>query len=81
MSNSYSKVCQTMNNKVLHANNGNISKKGNFSLFSWNKGNSLFSNKRDYILVTLDRYHPELFALHEADYNNKVDKGFKNYSI
>ena len=69
------------NNKNNHSLNGNISKKGTITLFSWNKGNSTFGNKRDDILVTIDRYKPDIFASHEANFDIKRDKNFDNYNI
>ena len=50
-------------------------------LFSWNKGNSTFGNKRNDILVTIDRYKPDIFAIHEANFDIKRDRGFDNYNI
>ena len=61
--------------------NGNISKKGTLSLFTWNKGNSTFKNKRDDILVTLERYRPDIFAIQEANFDLINDRGFENYMI
>ena len=55
INNSYSKVCKANSNKVNHIINGNISKKGFLSLYTWNKGNSSFRNRRDDIEVTLER--------------------------
>ena len=52
INNNYSKVCKESSNKNNHILNGNISKKGNISLYAWNKGNSCFKNRRNDILVT-----------------------------
>ena len=79
--NNYSKVCQASNNRTSHTLNGNISKKGTLTLLTWNKGNSTFKNKRDDILVTLDRYKPDIFAIHEANYDLTTDRGFDGYTI
>ena len=79
--NTYNKICQESNNKNNHISNGNISKKGTISLFTWNKGNSTFKNKRDDILVTLERYKPDIFAIQEANFDIINDRGFLNYSI
>ena len=68
-------------NKIVKAINGNISKNGSYFLMSWNKGNSKFSNKRDNILITLDRHMPDIFAIHEANFNGNRDKGFQKYNI
>ena len=78
---SYGKRCQEANNKNIHSLNGNISKKGTISLFSWNKGNSTFGNKRDDILIMIDRFKPDIFAIHEANFNISRDKNFENYNI
>ena len=75
---SYSKRCQEANNKNIHSLNGNISKKGTISLFTWNKGNSTFGNKRDDILITIDRFKPDIFAIHEANFDISRDKNFEN---
>ena len=66
---SYDNFIQKSNNKVFKSINGNISKNGSYFLMSWNKGNSKFSNKRDEILITLDRHMPDIFAIHEANFN------------
>ena len=79
INNTFSKVCQVSNNKINHSINGNISKKGTLTLFTWNKGNSTFQNKRDDILVTIERYRPDIFAIHEANFDLKNDRGFDNY--
>ena len=79
--NSYSKVCKLNNNRISHIKNGNISKNGSFSMLSWNKGNSLFEKKRDDISITLDRHKPDIFAIHEANFNSQVNKGLKNYNL
>merc|ERR1711867_242832 len=42
INNTFSKVCQVSNNRNNHTLNGNISKKGTLTLFTWNKGNSTF---------------------------------------
>ena len=55
LNNTFSKVCQIKNNRINHTVNGNISKKGTITLFTWNKGNSNFKNKRDDILLTIER--------------------------
>ena len=81
INNTFSKVCQVSNNKINHSINGNISKKGTLTLFTWNKGNSTFQNKRDDILVTIERYRPDIFAIHEANFDFQNDKGFENYTI
>ena len=81
VNNSYGKRCQEANNKNNHSLNGNISKKGTITLFSWNKGNSTFGNKRDDILVTIERYKPDIFAIHEANFDIQRDRGFDNYNI
>ena len=78
---SYSKRCQEANNKNIHSLNGNISKKGTISLFTWNKGNSTFGNKRDDIFITIDRFKPDIFAIHEANFDISRDKNFENYNI
>ena len=75
---SYSKRCQEANNKNIHSLNGNISKKGTISLFTWNKGNSTFGNKRDDILITIDIFKPDIFAIHEANFDIGRDKNFDN---
>ena len=81
INNTYSKVCQVSNNRNNHTINGNISKKGTLTLFTWNKGNSTFKNKRDEILVTIERYKPDIFAIHEANFDLNNDRGFENYTI
>ncbi len=81
VNNSYFKTCQEASNKNNHILNGNISNKGNFSLFTWNKGNSTFKNKRDDILVTIERYKPDIFAIQEANFDIINDRGFENYTI
>ena len=81
INNTFSKVCQVSNNKINHSINGNISKKGTLTLFTWNKGNSTFQNKRDDILVTFERYRPDIFAIHEANFDIKNDRGFDNYTV
>ena len=60
LNNTFSKVCQINNNRINHTVNGNISKKGTITLFTWNKGNSTFKNKRDDILLTIERYKPDI---------------------
>ena len=50
-------------------------------MLSWNKGNSLFEKKRDDISITLDRHKPNIFAIHEANFNSQVNRGFKNYNL
>ena len=72
INNTFSKICQVSNNKINHSINGNISKKGTLTLFTWNKGNSTFQNKRDDILVTIERYRPDIFAIHEANFDLKM---------
>ena len=81
INNTYSKVTQVSNNSINHTLNGNITKKGNLILFTWNKGNSSFKNKRDDILITIERYKPDVFAIHEANFDIVYDKGFENYSV
>ena len=81
INNTFSKICQVANNKINHTINGNISKKGTLTLFTWNKGNSTFQNKRDDILVTIERYRPDIFAIHEANFDLNNDRGFENYTI
>ena len=81
INNTFSKICQASNNKLNHRINGNISKKGTLTLFTWNKGNSSFQNKRDDILVTIERYRPDIFAIHEANFDLKNDRGFENYTV
>ena len=81
VNNNYSKVCKESSNKINHILNGNISKKGNLSLYTWNKGNSSFKNRRDDILVTLERYKPDVFTIHEANFDICNDRGFTNYNI
>ena len=54
VNNTYGKVCKDSCNKINHILNGNISKRGNFSLYTWNKGNSSFKNRRDDIGPLLD---------------------------
>ena len=61
--------------------NGNVSKNGTFTMFSWNKGNSLFKTKRDDILITLNRYNPDIFAIHEANFRCKEDGQILGYNI
>ena len=79
--NNYKKVCQGSNNKLNHVLYGNRSKGGNLSLFTWNKGNSTFSNRRNDIEVTIARYKPDIFTIHEANFNILHDRGFENYKI
>ena len=55
VNNTYSRVLKATNNRTNHILNGNITKKGNLVLFTWNKGNSSFKNKRDDIIITLER--------------------------
>ena len=81
LNNGYSKICKESCNKINHILNGNISKKGNLSLYTWNKGNSCFKNRRNDILVTLERYKPDVFTIHEANFNILNDRGFSNYNI
>ena len=81
INNTYSKVIQVSNNRTNHILNGNITKKGNLIFFTWNKGNSSFKTKRDDILITLERYKPDVFAIHEANFHIYQDKGFDNYSV
>ena len=81
INNTYSRVIQVSNNRTNHILNGNITKKGNLIFFTWNKGNSSFKTKRDDILITLERYKPDVFAIHEANFHIFQDKGFENYSI
>ena len=78
---SYDNYIQKSNNKVFKSINGNISKNGSYFLMSWNKGNSKFSNKRDDIAITLDRHRPDIFSIHEANFNANRDKGFQKYNI
>ena len=79
--NTYSRVIQVSNNRTNHILNGNITKKGNLTFFTWNKGNSSFKTKRDDILITIERYKPDVFAIHEANFHIDQDKGFDNYSV
>ena len=81
LNNTFSKVCQINNNRINHTVNGNISKKGTITLFTWNKGNSTFKNKRDDILLTIERYKPDIFAIHEANFDIYKDRGFEDYTI
>ena len=81
LNNGYSKVCKESCNKINHILNGNITKKGNLSLYTWNKGNSCFKNRRNDILVTLERYKPDVFTIHEANFDILNDRGFSNYNI
>ena len=81
VNNTYGKVCKDSCNKTNHILNGNISKRGNISLYTWNKGNSSFKNRRDDILVTLERYKPDVFTVHEANFDTLNDRGFTNYNI
>ena len=76
-----SKITQKNHNKIQHICNGNISKNGTYSMISWNKGNSNFSTKRDDILITINRYHPDIFAIHEANYSTKNDGQILGYNI
>ena len=76
LNNNYSKVCKESCNKINHILNGNISKKGNLSLYTWNKGNSCFKNRRNDILVTLEKYKPDVFTIHEANFNILKNRGF-----
>ena len=46
VNNTFSKVTQVANNRINHTLNGNISKKGNLTLFTWNKGNSTFKKQK-----------------------------------
>ena len=79
--NNHSKARQESNNKYNHIINGNITKKGTLTLLTWNKGNGTFKNKRDDILLIIKRYRPDIFAIHEANFDLKGDMGFENYSI
>ena len=81
INNTYSKVLQFSNNRTNHILNGNITKKGNLVFLTWNKGNSSFKTKRDDILITIERYKPDVFAIHEANFHIEQDKGFENYSV
>ena len=81
INNNFSKIRQDDNNKVNHIKNGNIMKKGTFSLVTWNKGNGTFKNKRDDIMLTIERYRPDIFAIHEVNFDLKSDRGFENYTI
>ena len=81
INNNFSKVRQDYNNKINHMQNGNIMKKGTLTLITWNKGNGTFKNKRDDILVTIKRYRPDIFAIHEANFDLNGDRGFENYTI
>ena len=74
-------MCKENSNKANHILNGNISKKGFLSLYTWNKGNSSFRNRRNDIEVTLERYKPDIFTIHEANFNILNDRGFSNYKI
>ena len=78
---SYGKTRQENGNKIAKIINGNISKNWSYLLMSWNKGNCNFANKRDDILITLDRHSPDIFAIHEANFKIQSDKGFQNYKI
>ena len=64
INNNYSKVRQESSNKINHMLNGNIMKKGTLTLLTWNKGNGTFKNKRDDILLIIERYRPDIFAIH-----------------
>ena len=74
-------INQKSRNRVIKAINGNISKNGSYFMMSWNKGNSKFSNKRDDISITLDRHMPDIFAIHEANFNLNRDQGFQKYNL
>ena len=50
-------------------------------MITWNKGNSNFSNKRDDICITLDRFNPDIFSIHDANFLVDNDRNFKNYTI
>ena len=60
---SYGLTLKKSSNKSMHSLNGNISKNGSYFLLNWNKGNSTYSNKKDDISITLDRYKPDFFAI------------------
>ena len=81
VSSSYDGVCKKGRNKIMHTLNSNVSKNGLYFLLTWNKGNSLYSNKRDDIAITLDRYNPDFFAVHEANFNILKDRGFDGYNL
>ena len=81
LNNSFSEILQSKSNKLNHMVNGNISSKGTYKLITWNKGNSIFSNKRDDILITLQRHNPDIFAIHEANYSIRNDTKIKGYKI
>ena len=73
INNSFSKILQSENNKINHMVNENLSGKGTYKFLTWNKGNSNFSNRRDDVLITLQRHNPDIFAIHEATYSIKND--------
>ena len=50
-------------------------------MISWNKGNSNFRTKKDDILVTINRYKPDIFAIHEANYRSKNDGHIYGYNV
>ena len=58
----YKKSKQKSNNKNNHTIFGNI-KNGCYKLVHWNKGNSNFNNKIDYIFSTIDSHKPDIFSL------------------
>ena len=59
--NNFSKVKQLSCNKCNHMIHGNISANGTYKFITWNKGNSLFSNKIDDIKYILDEFSPNIF--------------------
>ena len=78
---SFSKILQSKNNKTNHMVHGNISGGGTYKLLTWNKGNSNFSNRRDDVLISLNRHNPDIFSIHEANYSIKNDVKIKGYKI
>ena len=78
ISNTFKKICKLNCNKKNHAVNGNISSGGTYKMITWNKGNGNFSNKRDDICITLDRFNPDIFSIHEANFSIDSDRNFKN---
>ena len=50
-------------------------------MMSWNTGKSKFCNKRDEILITLPRFNPDIFAIHEANYRAGSEGTIIGYNI
>ena len=50
-------------------------------MISWNKGNSNFKTKKNDILVTINRYQPDIFAIQEANYRSKNDGHIFGYNV